>query len=130
MNSVEQKSKSKSKSKTKTKIKTKTKTKKKRPFIIDSTSTIILSPLDDKSKSSKKTKKRKKRKRLFVIETTTSSEPKNEINTQMKTDLKISPLNKQMGQHTNHNLPLPVPLPVPVPNGRLNESFIECNTYS
>jgi NAD-dependent DNA ligase len=117
------------KTKSKSKKKTKSKTKKKIPFIIDSTSTIILSPLDEKStpskktKKTKKTKKRKKRKRLFVIETTTSSEPKNEINkkneinTQMKTDLKITPLNKEMEQHTNNNLP--------VPNGRLNEPFIE-----
>ena len=39
----------------------------------------------------------------------------------MKTDLKITPLNKEMSQQTNDNVPLPVPLP----NGRLNESFIE-----
>ena len=55
MNRVEQKSKS------KLKTKSKSKTKKKRPFIIDSTSTINLSPLDENSNPSKNPKKTKKR---------------------------------------------------------------------
>ena len=102
--------------------KLKIKTKKKRPIIIDSSPTLTFTPLDKKPKKNNKTKKTK-RKRLFVIYTT-SSLPINEKNgfsfeeniiTPNKTDLKITPLNKEMEQNTNNILP----------SGRLNEPFIE-----
>ena len=78
--------------------------------------------MDKKPTKNNKTKKTK-RKRLFVIYTT-SSLPINEKNgfsfeeniiTPNKTDLKITPLNKEMEQNTNNILP----------SGRLNEPFIE-----